>query len=192
MNSQKLLSKNDVKSFTQANRIAITNVIVTDSSYVELDDTAVSSSGGYLKLIGYGFLPGATIYLNGSPVSNTFISSGEYRVVVPAIAPSTVNLMMFNNNNSGAIYTNGVTTSGFPSFTSTTYLTLGTTISVQLLVTGDAPLTYSLYSGTLPDGSPNLMLLYNLATNKANDKEQAENGKVEIVTAVGPGVGKSL
>ena len=152
MNSQKLLSKNDIKSFTQANRIAITNVIVTDSSYVELDDTAVSSSGGYLKLIGYGFLPGATIYLNGSPVSNTFISSGEYRVVVPAIAPSTVNLMMFNNNNSGAIYTNGVTTSGFPSFTSTTYLTVGTTISVQLLATGDAPLTYSLYSGTLPDG----------------------------------------
>ena len=152
MNSQKLLSKNDVKSFTQANRIAITNVIVTDSSYVELDDTAVSSSGGYLKLIGYGFLPGATIYLNGSPVSNTFISSGEYRVVVPSIAPSTVNLMMFNNNNSGAIYTNGVTTSGFPSFTSTTYLTVGTTISVQLLATGDAPLTYSLYSGTLPDG----------------------------------------
>jgi hypothetical protein len=50
----------------------------------------------------------------------------------------------------------------------------------------------SIPTGTLPDGSPNLMLLYNLATNKANDKEQAENGKVEIVTAAGPGVGKSL
>jgi hypothetical protein len=47
-------------------------------------------------------------------------------------------------------------------------------------------------TGTLPDGSPNLMLLYNLATNKANDAEQAENGKIEIVTASGPGVGKSL
>ena len=47
-------------------------------------------------------------------------------------------------------------------------------------------------TGALPDGSPNLMLLYNLATNKANDKEQTENGKVEVVTAVGPGFGKSL
>jgi hypothetical protein len=47
-------------------------------------------------------------------------------------------------------------------------------------------------TGTLPDGSPNLMLLYNLATNKANDKEQTENGKVEVVTAAGPGFGKSL
>lgn len=50
----------------------------------------------------------------------------------------------------------------------------------------------SIPTGTLPDGSPNLMLLYNLATNKANDKEQAENGKVEIVTPAGPGVGKTL
>jgi hypothetical protein len=50
----------------------------------------------------------------------------------------------------------------------------------------------SIPTGTLPDGSPNLMLLYNLATNKASDKEQAENGKIEIVTALGPGVGKSL
>ena len=31
-------------------------------------------------------------------------------------------------------------------------------------------------TGTLPDGSPNLMGLYNLIVNKANDKEEAENG----------------
>jgi len=33
-------------------------------------------------------------------------------------------------------------------------------------------------TGTLPDGSPNLMGLYNLIVNKANDKEEAENGKI--------------
>ena len=47
-------------------------------------------------------------------------------------------------------------------------------------------------TGTLPDGSPNLMLLYNLVTNKALDKEEAENGKVEVMTAAGPGFGKKL
>ena len=47
-------------------------------------------------------------------------------------------------------------------------------------------------TGTLPDGSPNLMLLYNLATNRGLDKENAENGKVEVVTPVGPGYGKSM
>jgi len=47
-------------------------------------------------------------------------------------------------------------------------------------------------TGTLPDGSPNLMLLYNLVTNKALDKEESENGKVEVVTLAGPGFGKKL
>jgi hypothetical protein len=47
-------------------------------------------------------------------------------------------------------------------------------------------------TGTLPDGSPNFMLLYNLVTNKALDKEESENGKVEVVTLTGPGFGKKL
>jgi hypothetical protein len=47
-------------------------------------------------------------------------------------------------------------------------------------------------TGTLPDGSPNLMLLYNLITNKAVDKERAENEKINIAfdSAV-TGVGKA-
>jgi len=47
-------------------------------------------------------------------------------------------------------------------------------------------------TGTLPDGSPNLMLLYNLVSNKAIDREEAENGKIEVVTLSGPGFGKKL
>lgn len=55
-------------------------------------------------------------------------------------------------------------------------------------------------TGTLPDGSPNLMLLYNLVTNQALDQEESENGKVEISinvpTPAGliqiPGFGKKL
>ena len=47
-------------------------------------------------------------------------------------------------------------------------------------------------TGTLPDGSPNLMLLYNLVTNKAVDKERAENEKINIAfdSAI-TGVGKA-
>jgi hypothetical protein len=33
-------------------------------------------------------------------------------------------------------------------------------------------------TGTLPDGSPNLMGIYNLMTHKGADKEQSENGKI--------------
>jgi hypothetical protein len=47
-------------------------------------------------------------------------------------------------------------------------------------------------TGTMPDGSPNLMLLYNLIANKAVDKENSENGKTEIaLTSFATGVGKS-
>jgi len=43
-------------------------------------------------------------------------------------------------------------------------------------------------TGALPDGSPNLMLLYNLATHKGSDKEKSENGKLDAfgVSALGP------
>jgi hypothetical protein len=47
-------------------------------------------------------------------------------------------------------------------------------------------------TGTLPDGSPNLMLLYTLASNKAVDQEESENGKVEVVGAYGPSFGKKI
>jgi len=43
-------------------------------------------------------------------------------------------------------------------------------------------------TGTLPDGSPNLMLLYNLASNIGAEKEEAQNGTVDAVgvSAAGP------
>lgn len=48
-------------------------------------------------------------------------------------------------------------------------------------------------TGTLPDGSPNFMNLYNLLTNKAIDEERASNEKVEIVLdSPVTGVGKAF
>jgi hypothetical protein len=47
-------------------------------------------------------------------------------------------------------------------------------------------------TGTLPDGSPNLMGLYDLISKRGSDKEEAENGKILVATATGPGYGKKL
>jgi hypothetical protein len=44
-------------------------------------------------------------------------------------------------------------------------------------------------TGVLPDGSPNLMGIYNLMTHKGADKEEAENGKIEGMTIVPPFAG---
>ena len=43
-------------------------------------------------------------------------------------------------------------------------------------------------TGTLPDGSPNLMLLFNLSANKGADKEQAENGTTDSFALSADGV----
>lgn len=47
-------------------------------------------------------------------------------------------------------------------------------------------------TGTLPDGSPNLMGIYNLMTHKGADKEESENGKVEGLVIVPPITGGPL
>jgi hypothetical protein len=47
-------------------------------------------------------------------------------------------------------------------------------------------------TGTLPDGSPNLMGIYNLMTNKGADKEESENGKIEAAVLVPPFTGGLL
>ena len=128
----------------------ITGYTVTDGSYNNFDDTAVNTSGGYIKVNGSGFASGTIVYINGSVVSSTYVSSTQMRAVVPALAAGSYSLMVFTGT-AGAIYSSLVT-SGFPSWTSSSYTSTTLSISVQLLATGDGTLTYSLYSGTLPSG----------------------------------------
>ena len=133
----------------------ITSIIVTDSNYNNLDDTALLPAGGYAKLIGSGFASGCSAYFNGSSVTTTFVSATEVRVVIPATTAGTYNVMLFNPSTAGAIYLNlGI--SSAPTFT-TTAGSLGTSyettaVSTSIAATGDAPITYALYSGSLPTG----------------------------------------
>ncbi len=48
--------------------------------------------------------------------------------------------------------------------------------------------SFGIPTGTLPDGSPNLMALYNLASNKGAEQEEAQNGAIDAVgvSAAGP------
>ena len=133
----------------------ITSIIVTDSNYNNLDDTALLPAGGYAKLIGSGFASGCSAYFNGSSVTTTFVSATEVRVVIPATTAGTYNVMLFNPSTAGAIYLNlGI--SSAPTFTTsagslgTSYET--TAVSTSIAATGDAPITYALYSGSLPTG----------------------------------------
>ena len=131
----------------------IVGVYVTDSSYVNLDDTAVSTSGGYIKLVGTGFVTGCIVYINGVAATTTFVSSTEARAVVPAAGSGTYSLMIFNSAGSGAIWATGLVLSGFPTVTTSAYSNSGNVLSIQLLASGDSTLVYTLQGGSaLPDG----------------------------------------
>ena len=130
----------------------ITGIFITDNAYTNLDDTAISTGGGYIKLIGTGFMTGCTVYVNGiAATTTTFVSSTEIRAVVQAYTSGTYSLMMFNTTGSGAIWAAGLVFSGFPIFTTGSYTNVLAVVSTQLLATGDGTLVYSLQGGsTLP------------------------------------------
>ena len=143
-----------LQSFTAATGgMVITAVAITDNTYIALDDTAVSTAGGYIKLTGTGFASGAVVYINSIAATTTFTSSTELRVVAPANTAGTLSLTAFNTTGSGAIWAAGIVYSGFPTVTTSSYSNSGAVISTQLVATGDSTLVYSLQGGsTLPTG----------------------------------------
>ena len=132
--------------------LVITSIVVCDSGYNELDDTAVGTSGGYLKIKGTGFLSTATVYLNGVLITPTVTSSLELRITVPTLTVGTYSLIVFNTAAVGAIWAAGLVISGFPVWSTTTIATANLAVNTQLVASGDATLVYTLASGSLPPG----------------------------------------
>jgi len=138
---------------TDLSGVVVSAVRVTDSGFTALDDTALPASGGYIRLDGTGFKPGCVVYFNNSAVTTTYISSTRVGAVIPAANVGSYSVMVFNTDNSGAVFLN-LSFSPFPSFTTNAgsigsfYETLNLTANVN--ATSDSAVTYSLYSGTLP------------------------------------------
>ena len=135
----------------------ITSVVVTDSSYTALDDTAVSIAGGYIKLIGTGFTSGCQVIAGTTPASSTtFISSTEVRAQLPATSAGTYVLYLVSSDGGVAIRVNGVTFSTTPTWSTDSTLPsglVGSAISIQLSAPSNSTTTYALASGsTLPTG----------------------------------------
>lgn len=134
--------------------IVISNVIITDVNFTTLDDTAIDTAGGYIRIVGSGFNTNTKVYVGGTLASTySFQDSTELRVTLPATTAGTYSLMVFNDL-VGAIWAAGITFSGFPTVLSSAVTSSSLTLSVQLLASGDAPLTFSLSPiSTLPSGA---------------------------------------
>ena len=135
--------------------IKITSIVVTDSSYTNLDDTALDTAGGYIKIIGTGFASGCQVLVNQVPAtSTTFVSSTEIRAQLPSTIAGTYVVYVANTDGSVGIRINGITFSATPTWTTSSSLpssAVSSAISIQLVAT--LATTYTLTSGsTLPTG----------------------------------------
>lgn len=148
-----------ITTTTSVSAPVIGQIYYTDSSYNNTALTAIDPTGGYIKIIGTGFQAGSTVYVGGQTsnvVTTTFVSSTEIRIQVAALAAAKYSLMVFNTNNSGAIYESGVVSSTVPAWTvaAGTVATVTETVNVSNLVTApsNSPVTYSITAGALPAG----------------------------------------
>jgi hypothetical protein len=141
--------------------VTSTNVITPKVSSIAYpgDDTAADIAGGQtITLTGTGFAAGTSVLINGSipAPSVSVISTSSITFSSPAMSAGTYVLYLINPDGGTAISIPGISYSGVPSWT-TVAGSLGSIISASsfsttLTATGDAPLTFSVTSGSLPSG----------------------------------------
>lgn len=128
----------------------IANVQIANSSWSQLDDTAVDTAGGYVIVNGSGFNSGCQVLINSTPATSvTFVSSSVLRVQVPAKDANTYVMYVVNPDGGTAVGVNALTYSGSPVWITSSTLSnqvVNTAISIQLSATGAN--TYSLQAGS--------------------------------------------
>ena len=133
----------------------ITSVQIADSSYSILDDTAISTDGGYIVINGTRFKTGCQVIIQETLATSVIVvSSTVLHVQVPAKAAGTYDVYAVNTDGETAIGLRGITYSSTPMWVTGSTLPsqpTGESISIQLQATG--AVSYSLQAGsTLPTG----------------------------------------
>ena len=150
------------------NNLVVGNVTVTSSTIIAPrvttitypgNDTAADPAGGQtITLTGSGFVVSASILINSIAVSVvSVVSSTVITFTSPANSSGSYVIYVVNPDGSTAIAVPGIQYSGIPTWT-TAAGTLGSlyetaSFTESVVATGDAPITYSVASGTLPPGA---------------------------------------
>jgi hypothetical protein len=153
-----MTTKIDLTNIADTALTTLTGPKVTTIVYIG-DDTATDTAGGAtINLTGNGFQSGCSVLVASTASSVvTFISATQISFVAPALSAGTYVIYVINPDGGTAISIPGISYSGTPTW-STAAGTLGNayetgSISATLTATGDAPITYTLATGTLPTGS---------------------------------------
>ena len=98
--------------------LVISTVQITDSSWTVLDDTAMSTSGGYCLLNGTGFAPGTAVSIGTDwATAVSYVSSTILRVQVPAKTSGSYNVTVIRGDTATATKALGLAFSAFPVWT---------------------------------------------------------------------------
>jgi hypothetical protein len=136
----------------------ITAVAITNSDYNIIDDTNVSTGGGYIRITGTGFVSGCVVYIGGvAALSTTLLNSTQVNVQISATSSNTLHVYLVNPDGSAAIYLSGITFSGVPTWVTDptiSGLVNEVAFSIGLSATSNSTVAYSLTAGsTLPPGT---------------------------------------
>jgi hypothetical protein len=148
---------NPVNSETSIGGAVITAVAITDSNYAVLDDTALATTGGYIKLTGTGFKTGCIVYVGGvAATTTTFVSSTEVRAAIGSNSSNTFTVSLANPDGSAGFYMAGIAVNGVPAWSTNATLSAAyeqAAYSQTLTANSNSSIAYSLKSGsTLPAG----------------------------------------
>jgi hypothetical protein len=152
------ISTDNIQTSTLASLASVSIPKITSITYPG-DDTAATTAGGQtITLTGSGFIAGASVIVDGSYAGVvTVVSNTSITFTAPANSGGTYPLYVVNTDGGTAISIPGISYSGTPAWSNTagSLATVYETdaLSTQLTATGDAAITYSVYSGTLPPGS---------------------------------------
>jgi hypothetical protein len=137
---------------------AITGPKITSIGYPGNDTAADTAGGQTITLTGQGFEAGASVIINNAAVGVvSVVSSTTITFTSPALSTGSYPVYVVNTDGGTAIAVPGIQYSGTPTWT-TAAGSLGSytetqAISNTVTATGDAPISYSLFSGTLPTGA---------------------------------------
>lgn len=126
---------------------SVSNVQVANSTYTVLDDTAVSTDGGFVVVNGSGFIGGSMVLVGGTPASSTVtLSYTQLGAQVPAKAAGTYSVTVVRPDSVSVNLPLGVTYSPFPAWSTATNLgdvPPNTVFSRVLAATSDSTVTYA-------------------------------------------------
>lgn len=133
----------------------IGNVIITDSSYSNTPYRTFDANNYYIKILGNNFLVSSEVYLNGSKITAanvTFVNSSEIRARLPLVTTGSYNLIVFNSNAAGAIYSSSLVSNPYPTWISSGSITnFSPNLNIFLVGSGSTSVNYSLAANsTLP------------------------------------------